>query len=643
MENSGINETPIFADPRRLGEILQDPMFNVSKSIIEEALAVQATLASMKNPIKKRIGEVLVDSGMVGRDKVYSALACQKGIRYVPSNTIKAQANFKMHRNPILVEALGGMRNVSEFLNNIFRSECVPTHFMKINDERVLTLVRTNPNSDKQTPIKQLTMMLDKKIKYQVVMSDSSIFTEFKLKYNAITKEELEFFSRNIDIESSFNVDVSRKITIDQFLQYLLCFAVLERASDIHILPNSDGLVRVAMRIMGVIETLFYISYPTYNRLMRKVKSVCGMKETITTIPQDGRIDGSSVIHDVEIFLNREDAIKDTRYNVDENYMKYDFSKVSFRISTYPTEPINSDFDIGNSFESLVIRVLNLSQGYTELGELGLSAQAVNYLDSYKNRTQGIIIIVGPTGSGKSTTLYSLLSSINCLEKKVITFEDPVEMRQLFWAQGQRRIVENNKEMNFDFNEATKSILRQDPNNIMMAEVRDKPTADFAISSANTGHLVVTTLHANSAASAIERLKKLGVQSLDIGTSVLCIMGQRIVRKLCTHCRQKRALNPREENELLAMELPKDRLPKEIHVRSEEGCEYCNGKGYIGAVVINEIIPFNRELRQIIVNNGSEIEIRNKADEGEFKTMLEDGIEKSIVGTCDINDVLRAL
>ena len=323
--------------------------------------------------------------------------------------------------------------------------------------------------------------------------------------------------------------------------------------------------------------------------------------------------------------------------------MKYDFSKVSFRISTYPTEPINSDFDIGNSFESLVIRVLNLSQGYTELDELGLSAQAVSYLDSYKNRTQGIIIIVGPTGSGKSTTLYSLLSSINCLEKKVITFEDPVEMRQLFWAQGQRRIVENNKDMNFDFNEATKSILRQDPNNIMMAEVRDKSTADFAISSANTGHLVVTTLHANSAASAIERLKKLGVQSLDIGTSVLCIMGQRIVRRLCSHCRQKRELNPREKNELLAMELPEDRLPKEIHVRSDNGCEYCNGKGYIGAVVINEIIPFNKELRQIIVNNGSEIEIRNKADEGEFKTMLEDGIEKSIVGTCDINDVLRAL
>lgn len=630
-------------DVRRLGDILRDvTLMNVPQNIIDEAVAMQNTLRNLRHPVNKRLGEILIDSGMVSRDKVYRALARQNGMEYVPAQTIKGQANYKIYRHPDIVQLFGN-RGVNEFLNSVVATQCVPTHFVKDPNtgEKTLVLVMTNPENKMKIEKNLLFHLRD--IKHQVVMSDNSIFEDFKLKYNALTLEELKEFSRNIDIEQSFNVNPEKRITIDQFLQYLLSYAILERASDIHLLPNSNDMVRVAVRVMGVMETLFYISYSTYNRLIRNIKTKSGMKESVVGTPQDGRIDGSVTLKSVDINLNRPDAIVDARYGLDENHLHYEFTKASFRVSAYPTEPIAVNFDVGNSFESLVLRVLNLSQGYTELGDLGLSLQATTLLDQYKNRTQGIIIIVGPTGSGKSTTLYSLLSSINCLEKKVITFEDPVEMRQLFWAQGQRKIVEGNEASSFDFDDAIKSILRQDPNIIMMAEVRDKATAEFAITAANTGHLVVTTLHSNSAASAIERLKKLGVQGLDIGTSVLCIMGQRIVRKLCPHCHEKRAPNEREIAELKSLELSDDKIPLEVSVKKEGGCEYCNGKGYIGAVVINEIIPFNKELRQIIIDDGSELEIRNKADEGEYYTMLEDGISKSAAGICDINDVVRAL
>ena len=234
------------------------------------------------------------------------------------------------------------------------------------------------------------------------------------------------------------------------------------------------------------------------------------------------------------------------------------------------------------------------------------------------------------------------MNSINGLKKNIISFEDPVEMPQMLWSQGQRRVTDN-EETNFDFLQATKAILRQDPDIIMMAEVRDADTARFAIDAANTGHLVLTTLHANTAASAVERLKKLGVDTLDIAISVLAIMSQRIVKKLCPHCRQKIELNETQRASLLKFELPKSFLDSNKYVfqAKKGGCYYCGGKGYQSVTVINEIIPFNKEIKKMVIDGASEIAIRDEADKQGWKTMVTDGFIKSVDGLCDINDVIR--
>ena len=637
----------------KLGNILQE-RFNVGEDAIEEAISYKRALKRIDdggtggNALNGRtLGDILIETGIVSQKTIYQALALQKGLDFMPSYVVNARTDYKLYKSEEIYKHFG---KLSDLVNNMMTTKSFISHWEANPDEpgensKRLVIVVTLPENT--ASIKRLSTILEKKgIRTHVVLSDSSTFDEFKLRYNFVTKEEMENIASYVD---QTNPLTGTTVTLREFYSYLLTYAIVEKATDIHILPVGEHLARIVFRKIGELETQFYISFSLYTRIIGFTKTHAGMKTNLNGIPQDGRLTGEQKIENGELLTNvnirlkRENAIIDKGLGVDENSLHYSFPKVSFRISTYPIETsVKRSPD--DPYEKLVIRVLNLSSGLTELSDLGLSEQATDELKLLKERSQGIILIVGPTGSGKSTSLYSLMNSINGLKKNIISFEDPVEMPQMLWSQGQRKVTDN-EDTNFDFLQATKAILRQDPDIIMMAEVRDADTARFAIDAANTGHLVLTTLHANTAASAVERLKKLGVDTLDIAISVLAIMSQRIVKKLCPHCRQKVALNDEQKTALLKFDLPKDILAanKYVFEAKKGGCYFCGGKGYQSVTVINEIIPFNKEIKKMVIEGASEIAIRDTADDQKWKTMVIDGFIKSVEGLCDINDVIKRI
>ena len=648
QESCALPKVNKFLDVK-LGSILKQE-FGVGEDAIEEAISYKRALKNVderngSNTLSNRtLGDVLIETGIVSKKTIYQALALQKGLDFMPAYTVNARTDYKLYKSEEIFKHFGSL---SDLVNVMMNTKSFISHWEadpeNPNEPAKLVIVVTTPENT--SSVKRLSTVLEKKgVKTHIVLSDSSVFDEFKLRYNFVTKEEMENIAAYVD---QTNPVTGTTVTLREFYSYLLTYAIVEKATDIHILPVGEHLARIVFRKIGELETQFYITYSLYTRIIGFTKAHAGMKTNLNGIPQDGRLSGEQKVENGELLTNvnirlkRKDAIIDRGLGVDENSLHYSFPKVSFRVSTYPVETsIKRSSD--DPYEKLVIRVLNLSSGLTEMADLGLSSQATDELKLLKERSQGIILIVGPTGSGKSTSLYSLMNSINGLKKNIISFEDPVEMPQMLWSQGQRRVTDN-EETNFDFLQATKAILRQDPDIIMMAEVRDADTARFAIDAANTGHLVLTTLHANTAASAVERLKKLGVDTLDIAISVLAIMSQRIVKKLCPHCRQRIELNDMQRASLIKFELPKSFLDSNKYVfqAKKGGCYYCGGKGYQSVTVINEIIPFNKEIKKMVIDGASEIAIRDEADKQGWKTMVTDGFIKSVDGLCDINDVIR--
>ena len=613
----------------KIGEIL-NKKFGITRSIIDEGLSKQVKIFS--HPNKKKLGTILVDDGLVSRDLVSHAYALQKNVKYLNYNRIKQRIDFKIYKDEKIYKAFNNDSYIP-LLYTIRKAKAVPMYW-EVNEKtkKTVLVMGITELAASETHILIDTIirhMASQDIEVDVCLTSDKLFSDFELKYKELTLEELENFSKRID-----------DIKAEEFLKYLLVYSILHGVSDIHISPSSNDFARIAVRVFGDVETLFYIPSSEYNKLVSVIKTNADMKAEKTQVPQDGRIDGKKLLKNVVIEVNRTKDVKND-YDINENKLEYNFEHVSFRVSSYPTES-PTELAVSQSFEKIVIRVLNLSSGLVELSELGLNNQITTELDYAKTRNQGIIFIVGPTGSGKSTTIYSALSSLNAIKKNIISFEDPVEMRQLYWSQGQRNVVKDNENMNFDYLQSKKSILRQDPDIILMGEVRDEDSASFAIEAANTGHLVFTTLHSNSAAAAFERIKKLGVMPLEIASATLCVLSQRLVKEVCSYCKIKRPINEFEINTLKRLEYSKE-TPKEVIETNKDGCLYCNHRGYIGRSTLAEIIPINSKIKEAIVNEKPDYEIRRIASENGYKTILEDGIERMNEGKVSLEDILKII
>jgi len=376
---------------------------------------------------------------------------------------------------------------------------------------------------------------------------------------------------------------------VTKLVDLIITQAVRDRASDIHIEPEEDFL-RIRFRIDGVLHE---IPSPPKNLelpLISRIKVLSGMDIAESRIPQDGH-----------------------------TQLEVDGKTIDLRVSTLPTI----------TGENVVMRILDTSSVLIGLDKLGFSEEDQKKFEEIITRPYGIILTTGPTGSGKTTTLYSALTFINSLDRNIITVEDPVEYRL-----GLIRQVQINPKTGLTFANGLRSILRQDPDVIMVGEIRDLETAIIAVQAALTGHLVFSTLHTNDAPSAVVRLENMGVERFLVSASLIAVMAQRLVRVVCPEC--KEAYKP--EAGLLRKLNIED---KNVKFYKGRGCDFCKGTGYRGRKGLFEIMTLDDELKEMIIGGASVIELREKARSKGMKTLKEDGVNKVLAGITSIEEVFR--
>ncbi|MDO5046198.1 GspE/PulE family protein [Campylobacter sp.] len=375
-----------------------------------------------------------------------------------------------------------------------------------------------------------------------------------------------------------------------KLIEVILKTSILGRASDIHIEPTETNCI-VRSRIDGMLTETFIFDKDIYPPMVSRMKLLSNMDIAERRKPQDGRFSAQ--------IMGKE----------------YDF-----RISTLPI--LNG--------ESIVLRILDKSKVLISLENLGMHPESFVKFNKAMKAPYGIILVTGPTGSGKTTTLYAALNDIKSIETKIITVEDPVEYQLNMIQQ-----VHVNEKVGLTFASALRSILRQDPDVIMIGEIRDQETLRIAVQAALTGHLVFSTLHTNDAISAVTRIVDMGIEPYLISGSLVAIEAQRLVRKLCPHCKQKTTI-PLKLQEQFA-----DYLPQDYQFYKHVGCEKCSQTGYTGREMISEILPISDKIASMVANGTTKDEIKKVAYEEGFIDMFKDGIIRAAKGVTTIDEILR--
>jgi type IV pilus assembly protein PilB len=389
--------------------------------------------------------------------------------------------------------------------------------------------------------------------------------------------------------------EVIREAPVTNIVTQLLEYAVKTKASDIHIEPE-ETQTRVRYRIDGILHEKIILPKKVHDAVISRVKIMSGLKIDERRLPQDGRFSFSS--HDQEIDL---------------------------RVSTLPTI-------FG---EKGVLRLLPKSEHPPTLGELGLRASALKNLEVQLTRTHGIILICGPTGSGKTTTLYSVLSKLSSTKVNILTVEDPVEYNIVGANQ-----VQVNPSIGLTFAAALRSFLRQDPNIILVGEIRDAETAELAIQAALTGHQVFSTLHTNTASGALPRLLDMGMEPFLLASSVNAVQGQRILRKLCQNCRYPYQPPPEIVDNFKFVLGPL--MPKgQFQLYKSKGCQQCGNLGYLGRMGIYEVMAVSEKIMKLILTRSSSADVERQAVEEGMITMKQDGYLKVLEGITTLEEVLR--
>ncbi|GAB4417622.1 MAG: type II secretion system ATPase GspE [Thermodesulfovibrionales bacterium] len=387
-------------------------------------------------------------------------------------------------------------------------------------------------------------------------------------------------------------LELTEEAPIIRLLNALFQQAVKEKASDIHIEPYEKEL-DVRMRIDGILHRFLSPPKIIQDALISRVKIMANLDIAEKRLPQDGRIRLLIAGKDIDI-----------------------------RVSIVPT-----------SFgERAVLRLLDRKQGLIGLQELGFNEDDKNHFEGLLSRSNGIVLVTGPTGSGKTTTLYAALNRIHTEEKNIITVEDPVEYQLRGIGQ-----IQVNPKIGLTFASGLRSILRQDPDVIMVGEIRDFETAEIAVQASLTGHLVLSTLHTNDAASAITRLIDMGVEPFLIASSLVAVLAQRLLRVICPYC--KESYEPSEAEMAYFLNSPPVTEPALLY--RGRGCDKCRGSGYLGRTGIFELLSINSEVRRLITGRSDSQLIKEHAVSGGMKTLYLDGLNKVLKGCTTLEEVLR--
>ena len=503
----------------------------------------------------KKLGEILLDSNIITEKDMMEAIKEQTGIKEVDLNTV----NFDKRVIKMIPQNLCNKYTLIPFGFHEGKLQVAmhdPLNIFAIDDINIASGFEVEVFIDLRRNIKKF---IDLNYSNEEVIKAAEELSKEALESKVIVKDD--------DIDDIKNAPVVKMI------EYMFKNSIEMRASDIHIEPYEKE-VRIRYRIDGELSTVNLIGIESLPPLVARIKILAGLNIAEKRIPQDGRI-----------------------------ITKVDEKEVDLRVSILPVV----------YGEKVVIRILDKDNYKVGKEHLGLSNENINKLNRIISNPHGIVLITGPTGSGKSTTLYSILDDINSENINIVTVEDPVE----YTLEGINQVNVNNKS-GMTFASGLRSILRQDPDVIMIGEIRDDETAEIAVKAAITGHLVLSTLHTNDAPTTITRLIDMGIENYLVATSVVGVIAQRLVRKICPYCKtsyvasdyEKRILDIDEKEELI--------------LYSAKGCGYCNNSGYIGRVGVYEIMEITKTHKEAIMNGNNSNELEDISIKNGMTTLAEE-------------------
>lgn len=420
-------------------------------------------------------------------------------------------------------------------------------------------------------------------------------YYDYEMSIDGILREIEGINEEDINDQESMSGDY--KSPMVRLVDALLTDAVRSGASDLHFEPE-DFFLRLRYRINGKMEQIRTFHNKYWSSIAVRIKIMSGMNIAETRKPQDGRIQS--------IILGR---------------------SIDFRVSSQPTV----------SGENIVMRILDEKQAISSLDKLGYSDANIALIKKCIKRPYGITILTGPTGSGKTTTLYTLLSMINSVDINIMTLENPVEYRIPLIRQSNI-----NQEIGVTFAEGIRTLLRQDPDVILVGEIRDEETASAAVQAAMTGHQVYSSLHTNDAFSAIPRLLQIGVQPFLLSGALIAIIAQRLARTICPYCKYEYPITP-EEKRIISKVIGEEEASKITHLYRGKGCDKCKGKGYAKRVAVCEVLDVDKEIDNMIVENATKKEILAYLDSKGYVTMQVDGVRKVINGTTTLDELIRVV
>lgn len=545
---------------------------------------------------RKRLGNILVESGIVTTDQLQEALVEQKKSKLKLGDHLLQSGYITEQQLIEILEYQLGIPHVS-----LFRMRLDPSLSAIVPEE----LARRHSLVPLKKEENKLTVAMVDPLDYYAI-DELRMSTGFVINVVIATRDEIQrAISRMYSMQGSVQ-ELMEGIEVPEDLEEARIFddnspivrlvnqmfeqAVQLRASDIHIEPMEDG-IRVRFRIDGLMRTERVLPRHMQGMLTARLKIMANLNIAERRMPQDGRVQ-----------------------------MNVDFKEIDIRMSTLPTI----------YGEKIVMRLLDLTNALVEMSQLGLSKRNLAMFQELVTMSNGIVLVTGPTGSGKSTTLYSALNHLNSEHVNIITVEDPVE----YQLDGINQ-VQVNENIGMSFASALRSILRQDPDIIMVGEIRDKETAEIAIRAALTGHSVFSTLHTNDAVSSITRLVDMGIPSFLIASSVHGVLAQRLVRRICKDCKQEYQASEQEKKLFAQKGLNVETLWR------GKGCASCQMTGYRGRIAVHEVFKIDDTIRSMLIQNLPSHEYKKYAMKNGMVLLFDDGLLKVKQGITTMEEIYR--
>jgi type IV pilus assembly protein PilB len=548
------------------------------------------------------VTDVLVDLGYVGEDRARQAIEEARTAARPPEELLLDQGAVSADQLSRAVAERYGLDHVDLSIyqvdmaaanlipvNTARRYRALPVGFV---DKGTLLVAMADPTNVLAVDDIQIATALDCRVAVAAEEDIEALIVRLNTLQSAVSETVIEGEEEAEDeLAEVADIEVSAEdAPVIKLVFSILGQAVGEGASDVHFEPD-EGEMRVRFRVDGVLREAAHVPKRMINAVISRVKIMSDLNIAEKRVPQDGRV--SITIED---------------------------RRVDLRITTLPTQ----------RGEGATIRILDKDNAQLSLDDLGMDGTGRERFEEAFRQAYGAVLVTGPTGSGKSTTLYAALGELNEVEKKIITVEDPVEYR----ISGINQINVNRK-AGLDFATGLRSILRADPDIVMVGEIRDGETARIAIEAALTGHMMLSTLHTNDAPGAIARLSKMGIEPFMIASAVDCVVAQRLARKLCTHCKQ-RAIIPQQ-----ALADAGLRVGGEVEAYEPVGCPRCNQSGYRGRVGIYSVMRMSEMIKEMTVAQAAEAEIEAAARKEGMLTLREDGLLKVRSGMTSLEEILR--